>query len=90
MSTEMGVQEPIVFIPLSQIQRGQRALIKRLTCKGAIRQRMLDMGLVPGAEIEVIRVAPLGDPVEFSIKGYNLTLRRSEAEHVLVHIGVTA
>ncbi|MGQ9814042.1 MAG: FeoA family protein [Candidatus Roseilinea sp.] len=78
------------LIPLSRVQLGQRAAIARLTCKGAVRQRMLDMGLVPGAEIAVLRVAPLGDPIEFTIKGYHLTLRRSEAEHVQVQVGGAA
>jgi ferrous iron transport protein A len=43
---------------------------------------MLDMGLVRGAEVEVVRVAPLGDPIEFTVKGYNLSLRKSEAQKI--------
>ena len=44
------------------------------------------MGVVPGSEIEVVRVAPLGDPVEFKLKGYHLSVRREEAEAVLVEV----
>lgn len=80
-----GGQAPAPF-PLTQVRIGQRASVKRLTCKGAVRQRMLDMGLVPGAEIAVVRRAPLGDPIEFDVKGYHLSLRRSEAEQVLVEL----
>jgi Fe2+ transport system protein FeoA len=77
-------------ISLAQVRIGQRASVKRLTCKGAVRQRMLDMGLVPGAEIAVVRMAPLGDPIEFDIKGYHLSLRRSEAEQVQVLVQAQA
>ncbi|MDN5309095.1 MAG: ferrous iron transport protein [Methanolobus sp.] len=50
------------------------------------RKRILDMGLTPGTRVDVIRRAPLGDPVEFKLKGYNLSLRKKEAEIVLVEI----
>ncbi|HDH10102.1 MAG TPA: ferrous iron transport protein A, partial [Chloroflexi bacterium] len=49
-------------------------------------RRMMDMGLVAGAEVKVVRVAPLGDPVEFEVKGYHLSLRRSEARNVIVEV----
>ncbi|TGC11189.1 iron transporter [Methanolobus halotolerans] len=48
------------------------------------RKRILDMGLTPGTRVEVIRRAPLGDPVEFKLKGYNLSLRKKEARTILV------
>lgn len=50
------------------------------------KRRILDMGLTPGTRVDVIRRAPLGDPVEFKLKGYNLSLRRKEAETILVEI----
>ncbi|KXS44860.1 MAG: hypothetical protein AWU59_236 [Methanolobus sp. T82-4] len=50
------------------------------------RKRILDMGLTPGTRVDVVRRAPLGDPVEFKLKGYNLSLRKREAETVLVEI----
>lgn len=62
----------------------QRAAIQAVQGGAALRKRLLDMGLVPGAEISVVRVAPLGDPVEYMVKGYRLSLRRSEASQVLV------
>lgn len=49
-----------------------------------LQQRILEMGILPGTEVKLIRVAPLGDPMEFSVLGYNLSLRRSEAECVIV------
>ena len=69
---------------LNQLKPGERAAIVKVGGEGPVRRRILDMGVVKGAEIEVVRVAPLGDPVEFLIKGYNLSLRKSEAKNVQV------
>lgn len=69
---------------LSQLQPGQRAKVCEVGGSPVLRRRLLDMGVVPGAEIEVVRVAPLGDPVEYKVKGYRLSLRRSEAAKVTV------
>ncbi|RLG90782.1 iron transporter [Candidatus Bathyarchaeota archaeon] len=71
---------------LSELQPGERGVITRIEGSGATVRRMLDMGLVKGTEITVIRKAPLGDPVEFLLKGYNLSLRRKESEHVYVRV----
>ena len=69
---------------LNQLEPGERATIVRVGGEGPVRRRILDMGVVSGADIEVVRVAPLGDPVEFRIKGYNLSLRKSEAQNIQV------
>lgn len=71
-------------IPLSRLSTGQKGIIQKINFKGALRQRLLAMGLVTGETIQVKKVAPLGDPVDFVIKGYDLSLRKSEAEDVLV------
>lgn len=76
----------IQHIPLSQLKPGQEAVVVRIGGQGAVRRRMMDMGVVPGAEIHVVRVAPLGDPVEYSIKGYSLSLRKSEAEDIMIEL----
>jgi ferrous iron transport protein A len=52
--------------------------------KGAARRRLLDMGIIPGVEITVIKQAPLKDPIEIKVRGYNLSLRRKEAENIIV------
>ena len=72
------------MVPLSELEPGEKAHIVRIRGRGPMRQRLLEMGLVPGEEIVVERVAPLGDPVEFLIKGYHLSLRRCEARHIKV------
>jgi ferrous iron transport protein A len=69
---------------LNQLKPGERATIVKVGGEGPVRRRILDMGVVTGADIEVVRVAPLGDPVEFRVKGYNLSLRKSEAQNVQV------
>jgi ferrous iron transport protein A len=71
---------------LNQLKPGERATIVKVGGQGPVRRRILDMGVVKGAEIEVVRVAPLGDPVEFLIKGYNLSLRKSEAQQIQVEV----
>jgi Fe2+ transport system protein FeoA len=71
-------------IPLSSLKVGERGVIAKLNFKGAARQRLLAMGLVKGETILVRRIAPLGDPIDFVIKGYDLSLRKSEAAEILV------
>jgi Fe2+ transport system protein FeoA len=72
------------ILPLSQLKVGERGVITKMNIKGAARQRFLAMGLIKGETILVKRVAPLGDPIDFVIKGYDLSLRKSEAAEILV------
>lgn len=73
-------------VPLSELAIGQAGAIVRLAVEGAARHRLMEMGLVRGERIEVMRTAPLGDPVEYQIKGYRLSLRKEEARLVLVEV----
>lgn len=73
-------------IPLSTLKVGQGGVIVRLEAEGAAKQRFMEMGLVRGERIEVKRQAPLGDPVEYLIKDYRLSLRKREARLVLVEV----
>ena len=66
---------------------GEMAYISRITGSGAIRQRLLDMGLLPKQELRLKRVAPSGDPVWIELNGTQLALRRKEAESVLITHG---
>ena len=63
---------------LDEIDVGSKCRVVHLE-PGKARRRLLEMGLVPGAEVEIIKKAPLGDPVEFKVKGYHLTLRKRDA-----------
>jgi ferrous iron transport protein A len=75
---------------LDELVPPQNARIKQIKGMGALRQRMMDMGLVPGAEINVVRVAPMGDPIEYQVKGYHLSLRGHEAKNILVEVSQIA
>jgi ferrous iron transport protein A len=75
---------PSAVVPLSELEPGEKAHIVRVRGFGPMRRRFMEMGLVPGEKIVVERVAPLGDPIEFLVKGYHLSLRRREARHIKV------
>lgn len=67
---------------LRELEIGKNAVIKTVGGKGALRQHFLDMGMIPGAEVTMVKLAPMGDPMELQIHGYELTLRLSEAEQI--------
>lgn len=72
------------WTPLSQLCPGQRATIVRVVGNGQVRRRYLEMGFVRGETVDVERVAPLGDPIEYRLKGYHISLRRADAQNILV------
>ena len=63
---------------------GDTVKVVKLHGEGATKRRIMDMGITKGVEMHVRKVAPLGDPLEVTVRGYELSLRKSEAEHVLV------
>jgi len=69
---------------LSELQVGDKAEVTGLKVDAAVRRRIMDMGLIKGTRFKVLRVAPLGDPMEIFFKGLYLTMRKSEAEGVMV------
>lgn len=71
---------------LSDFAIGERGLIKTVSGDGRIRRRLFDMGVTPGAEVYLRKKAPLGDPMEITIRGYELSLRRSEADTVMMEV----
>lgn len=71
---------------LSKLAPGQKGRIKTIGAIGPMRRRLMDMGLLPGEEIKVEKVAPLGDPIEVTVKSYNLSLRKKEAEGIAVEV----
>jgi ferrous iron transport protein A len=74
-----GVSEPLASLPV-----GGRGKVTGFELRPDQRQRLLELGLTNGAEIEVIRFAPLGDPIEIKVRGYCLSLRKHEAQGILV------
>lgn len=72
-------------VTLNTLQPGERGTISRLTTAAVnVRRRLLEMGLIKGTTVEMIRFAPMGDPIEVRVKGYRLSIRREEAESVFV------
>ena len=71
-------------VRLSQLSVGTRATVRAFPPQDPAFLRLREMGMVPGTAVTLVRTAPLGDPLEIQVRGYNLTLRRTEAEHVLV------
>lgn len=69
---------------LRDIAIGESATVRRLTGEGAVRRHIMDMGITKGTEVFVRKVAPLGDPIEVTVRGYELSLRKSEAGNILV------
>ena len=69
---------------LRDVAIGESATVRRLTGEGAVKRHIMDMGITKGTEVFVRKVAPLGDPIEVTVRGYELSLRKSEAESILV------
>ncbi|MDD6796366.1 MAG: FeoA family protein [Clostridiaceae bacterium] len=70
---------------LKEFKQGEKGTVLRVTAQGGIKRRLFDMGITPGAEISMKKAAPLGDPIEISIRGYELSVRKTEAEAVLLN-----
>jgi ferrous iron transport protein A len=71
--------------PLSTLIPGERAVVARIDIPPDQRGRLMEMGLLPGTSVELVRFAPLGDPVEIKLRNYHLSLRKLEAEKIQVH-----
>ena len=71
--------------PLTTLTAGGSATVAQINVPPGSRARLMEMGLLVGTKVELVRFAPMGDPVEIKVRGYNLTLRKSEAEQILVN-----
>ena len=71
---------------VNDMRIGEQALVTGLGCSGALRRRIIDMGITPGALIIMRKAAPMGDPIEINVRGYELSIRRSEAKEIQVEI----
>lgn len=69
---------------LKELKPGEKAVIVKVLGEGATKRRLMDMGITKGAEVLVRKVAPLGDPIEVNVRGYELTFRKAEAENIIV------
>ena len=69
---------------LKEIKCGQTVTVKKVEGLGPVRRRIMDMGITRGCEVYVRKVAPLGDPIEVTVRGYELSLRKADAEMIVV------
>ena len=69
---------------LRDVPIGGTAKVKKLNGEGAVKRRIMDMGITKGVEVKIVKVAPLGDPLEIKVRGYQLSLRKADAEMIEV------
>lgn len=78
----MKIDKTRTSATLRDAKAGQTVKVARITGSGSLRQRILDMGLTKGTEVSIRKVAPLGDPLEITVRGYELSLRKAEAARI--------
>ena len=71
---------------LNEFSPAESGTVAKVTGEGKLKRRLFDMGVTPGARITMKKVAPLGDPIEVTIRGYELTLRKTEADNILMEV----
>ena len=69
---------------LKDVKVGEEAVVSKLAGEGAIKRRIMDMGVTKGTQIKVKKVAPLGDPIEVTVRGYELSIRKADAQMIIV------
>lgn len=69
---------------LKEVKIGQNVKVRKITGEGAVKRRIMDMGITKGVEVYIRKFAPLGDPIEVTVRGYELSLRRADAEMIEV------
>jgi len=69
---------------LKDTKSGDEVIVEKISCTGGLKRRIMDMGITKGTKILVRKLAPLGDPIELTVRGYELSLRKSDAENIIV------
>lgn len=67
---------------LGDLKPGQEGIVASIATVGAVKRRIMDMGITPGVKVKIIKTAPLGDPIEVNVRGYELSLRKEEAQKI--------
>jgi ferrous iron transport protein A len=71
---------------LKEVKTGQTVTVKKLHGEGAVKRRIMDMGITKGVEVNIRKVAPLGDPIQVNVRGYALSIRKADAEMIEVEV----
>lgn len=74
------------LMPLSELHPGQKAVVRKVNAPQALAHRLFALGIVPGTEVEVVRTAALGDPMELRVRGFHIALRRKDAKSLEVEV----
>ena len=69
---------------LKDVKSGDTVIVDKISCQGSLKRRIMDMGITKGTAILIRKLAPLGDPIELTVRGYELSLRKSDAENIIV------
>ncbi len=69
---------------LKDLRPGEQGTVVQINTKGALKRRLVDMGITPGVLIMIRKIAPLGDPIEINLRGYELTIRKEEAQNIVI------
>lgn len=69
---------------LKDVHAGEEVIVEKISCSGSLKRRIMDMGITKGTTVYVRKLAPLGDPIELTVRGYELSLRKSDAENIIV------
>ena len=72
------------MVTLKELGIGYSGVVKKIAVAGALKQRLLDMGITKGTRVKVIKIAPLGDPIEIELRNYNLSVRKNDAEMIQI------
>lgn len=81
---EFILEEVHLMKALGGLKPGQSGTVVAINTVGALKRRLVDMGITPGVRIMVRKVAPLGDPIEINLRGYELTVRKTEAQNIVI------
>lgn len=74
------------FMTLRDLKPGQEGTVASIATVGAMKRRIMDMGITPGVKVKIIKTAPLGDPIEVNVRGYELSLRKEEAQQIGIRL----
>jgi ferrous iron transport protein A len=77
-----------LYKTVDKLRPGEQGIVAHLGGSGALRRHIIDMGITPGAVVIMRKTAPLGDPLEINVRGYELSLRKSEAQHITVGVDI--
>ncbi|MEP7212055.1 MAG: ferrous iron transport protein A [Acidobacteriota bacterium] len=84
IDTAATVSEPQKHMTLTELPRGENARVIAVNGSGAVTRRLMEMGVIPGVGVSVVKAAPFGDPIEIRVRGYSLAMRKNEADSIEV------